>query len=211
VLVPLAAEEGDAMNHATGANAAGKRGRMWHVDAAALTLCVALSVALYSGGLVPLMRDHDQTLARQADLKARREEASSLAASVARVRSQLLGVREAVDRTPLKLQPSRHVNTRLAELTDLATAHGLQIEHIEPAPSRRTGRYEIVPLKLAGVGRYPTCVAFLHKLREGFPDTVIAGFELSGNPTAPGSGRFELELHWFATPSRSADATADVR
>jgi hypothetical protein len=211
VLVPLAGKEDDAMSNATETSGAGKRRRLRRVDAAAVTLCAVLSVTLYWGGLVPLMRARDQTLSRQEELKSRREEASSLAASVARVRSQLQGVREVVDRTPLKLQPSRQVNSRLAELTDLATAHGLQIEHIEPASSRRAGRYEIVPLKLAGVGRYPTCVIFLHKLREGFPDTVIAGFELSGNPTAPGSGRFEMELHWFATPSRSADATADLR
>lgn len=199
------------MSHGTSTSRAGKGRSLWHLDVAAVTMCVALSVALYFAGLVPLMRERDETLARQTELKSRREEASSLAASVARARAQLQGAREAVDRTPLKLQPSRHVNSRLAELTDLATAHGLQIEHIEPASSRRAGRYEIVPLKLAGVGRYPTCVVFLHKLREGFPDTVIARFELSGNPTAPGSGRFEMELHWFATPSQPGDATADVR
>jgi Tfp pilus assembly protein PilO len=170
-----------------------------------------MTLLLYYGGLAPLMRERDSTLAHRDELKARQENASSLAASVARVRSQLNTVREAIDKTPLKLQPSRLVNTRLAELTELATAQGLQIEHVEPSPSRAAGRYEIVPLRMAGMGRFPTCVQFLHKLRSGFPDTGIAGFQLSGNPSAAGTGRFELELHWFATPSRQDEARTDLR
>jgi Tfp pilus assembly protein PilO len=188
-----------------------RAGKTWHVDAVAVALCFLMTLGLYYGGLVPLMRDRDATLARQDELEKRRQNASSLAASVARVRSQLHGVREAIDGTPLKLQPSRLVNNRLAELTELANAQGLLIEHIEPSPARAAGRYEIVPLRMAGVGRFPTCVVFLHKLREGFPDTGIAGFQLSGNPSAPGTGRFELELHWFAMPSRANEMTTDAR
>lgn len=193
--------------HANG----GKLRRWWRVDATAVALCAVFTLTFYYGGLVPLMRERDGTLARQDELATRRENASSLAASVARVRSQLQGVREAIDQTPLTLQPSRLVNNRLAELTELAIAHGVQIEHVEPAPSRISGRYEIIPLRMAGVGRFPTSAVFLHKLREGFPDTVIAGFELSGNPAAPGTGRFEMELHWFATPSGGTEASLDWR
>ena len=211
MLVPVAggAAEEDAVTRNAGTNVTGRR-TWWHVDASGMALCVLMTLALYYGGLVPLMGARDATLARQGELESRRHEASSLASSVARVRAQLVGVREAIDKTPLKLQPSRLVNNRLAALTDLATAHGLQIEHVEPAPSRISGRYEIVPLRMAGLGRFPRCVVFLHQLREGFPDTGIAGFELSGNPSAPGTGRFELELHWFATPSRSVEASADL-
>ena len=190
--------------------AAGFDGR-WQVDAAAIASCVVLTLLLYYGGLAPLMHARDTALAQQDELKARQENASSLAASVARVRSQLHSTREAIDKTPLKLQPSRLVNTRLAELTELATAQGLQIEHVEPSASRAAGRYEIVPLRMAGTGRFPTCVRFLNRLRAGFPDTGVAGFQLSGNPSAAGTGRFELELHWFATPSRPDEARTDLR
>jgi hypothetical protein len=210
MFVPLAKEDAVSDAGATGGGGGGGA-KAWHVDVTALALCALMTLGLYYGGLVPLMRERDATLARRDQLEAHRGNASHLAASVARARGQLQSVREGIDQTPLKLQPSRLVNSRLAELTDLANAQGLQIEHIEPAQARTAGRYEIVPLRMAGVGRFPTCVAFLHKLREEFPDTGIAGFELSGNPAVPGTGRFEMELHWFATPSRVNDVRADVR
>ncbi len=177
--------------------------RWWRLDAAAVGACLLMTALLYFGGLEPLMAARDRTASRQKDLEAQREHASALAVSVSRARTQLHAVQEAIRQNPLKLQPSRLVNNRIAELTELANAHELEIEHIEPSPSRNAGRYEVVPLRVAGVGAFPKCVVFLHRLRQGFPDTGVAGFRLSGNPTAPGTGRFELELQWFAAPNQA--------
>jgi Tfp pilus assembly protein PilO len=190
--------------------------RSWQVDAAGTGLCVALTAAMYLIGLSPLVERYEQVQGSTRQLNEQNRKSSSLSSSVATARAQLAAVRKATASNPLRLLPARLVNNRLAEITELAAANGLIIEQIHPAAGRKSGRYEIVPIRIDGRGAYPTATTFMRRLRETFPDTGVASFKLSGNPSAPKTpATFELTLEWYALaearkepPVRAADAGA---
>jgi len=94
------------------------------------------------------------------------------------------------------------INNGIAELTDRAGKSAINIEDISPGKPVHSLRFDVVPIKVAGAGTYRTCALFIHNLRKTFPDTGVASFSLSGNPSDPTEpAKFQFDLEWFAAPS----------
>ena len=88
---------------------------------------------------------------------------------------------------------------RIARLTNLAAGAGLNVNEILPGSAVSGERFDSVPVRMNATGSYPTCVAFLCKLTETFPDTSVDSFELSGNPQRPQDpAEFHVDLIWHA-------------
>ncbi|MEE9211280.1 MAG: type 4a pilus biogenesis protein PilO [Phycisphaeraceae bacterium] len=176
--------------------------KLWRIYATGAAVCAALTVAVYFAGIRPVFHAHQHRTLQQAKLKDQRRLASELAASLSTLRRDVASVTQALDESPLRLEPAGHINQRLARLTELATNHGLEIHQIQPGQVQRDVHYDIVPVHLAGEGTYQTYAAFIHQLHRKFPDTGVSSFELSGNPSDPDdTATFRLNLAWYTIPA----------
>jgi Tfp pilus assembly protein PilO len=178
--------------------AAVQRKNWWTIDAGGIVVCILLSVALYYAGLQPLAAGYDRYLAQQSELEIKQQSATTSNASLQTLQRRLGSLQQQLTDNPLRLQPATAINKRLGELTDLAAQLGLRMEDVQPGKSNSGARFETVTIHLAGTGAYRTCVLFLHRLREKFPDTAVTSFHLSGNPNDTASiANFEFDLQWF--------------
>jgi len=177
--------------------------RWWQIDLAGVLLCAVLSSVAYLAIVRPILRKHESFGEKQLQLKADKRRASKLAASELAHKRQLQLVTRALAASGVKLQPANRVNRQIAALTELVNQCGLKADDIQLGEVRRTGRYDAVPISLAGRGGYVTCAKFIRSLSQTFPDTGLASFEISGNPAVPSeAGRFRFGLLWHAAPSR---------
>ena len=185
--------------------AAGSR-EWWRIDAAGAGACVAMTLVLYLTGVQPMLSDHEAFIARQGELVARRSGAAKLDMALAALKTRLNGVEQALAGSSMRLEPVSNVNRRLAEMSRLAAETGLKIDEVQTGAASFGAHYGTVPIHLAGTGKYRTCVAFLHRMREEFPDTGVASMDLTANAANPfGPGTFRFGLTWHALPMRAGE------
>ena len=100
----------------------------------------------------------------------------------------------------MRLEPVAQVNQRLARLTGLADASKLTIDEMRPGTISEGRDYKTVPILIAGNGTYPACAAFLHGLRQRFPDMAVMSFDTTNNSASPDSpaATFQFDLAWHA-------------
>lgn len=171
----------------------------WQIDAAGVVFCIAASAGVYFGGMSPLMQQHAALEQQQGDLANQQRRASQLASSTALLKKELQSVRRRLAKTKITLRPIKHLNRQIVSLTELVNKCGLKTNSIQLGKIHKSSKYNIVPIDLAGVGKFKTSALFLHRLSEGFPDTGISGFEISGDPQHPGTpGTFRFQLFWYA-------------
>jgi len=174
----------------------------WKLDAAGAALCLAFTALVYFVGLDPLWQRYNEFTQQQSDVELKRQHTTLSAASLAAMHRKLGVLQQQLADSPTRLKPSTMINNRIAELTDLASRSSIKIEDISPARPFHGQRFDIVPLKVAGSGTYRTCTLFIHNLRKTFPDTSVASFSLSGNPSDPTEpSKFEFNLEWYASPA----------
>ena len=164
-------------------------------------VCAALTGAAYLLGIRPAMARHDDQQSRQAELKAARHKASSLAAVRNNTLAQLAETNKALENLPLRLEPVSGVNQRLLRLTDLATRECLlTIDEMRSGAVADGPDYQTVPILIAGSGTFPACAKFLHQLRKTFPDTAVRSFETTNNSASPDApvATFQFDLVWHA-------------
>jgi Tfp pilus assembly protein PilO len=177
------------------------------VDGAGAAACAAVVAALVFGGLLPLLHHRGDAEARRHDLVTQRQRAGAAKASLAKLEKQLAEARSDLARYPVRLEDARRVNHRLARITDLATARGLEVQGVEPGAVTRGPRYQTIALKLTGNGGYRGCVQFLHDLHDQLPDTAVTAVRLAGNPQQDGApSTFDFELRWYAAPAQTTAA-----
>ena len=91
---------------------------------------------------------------------------------------------------------------------ELVTFDAIVLGEIQPGKWTASLRYKSVLIRLVASGRFPDCVALLHRLRVDFPDTAVASFELTGEPSNPDTpAKFEINLVWYATARHQTTRT----
>ena len=179
-----------------------RRWCLFQIDAVGAVICIALSLAFYLAGIRPLLRHHAARAEARTQRGAQREESRRLSILLNDLESRRAKARKLLEESPLRLQTVSRANHRIAEMTGLATESGLTLKEIQPRRVLAGPRYDVLPIWLAGSGDYPNCVAFLHRLREAFPDTGVISLELTGNPSDPAaSGAFQALLEWYIAPT----------
>jgi len=167
-------------------------------NAIAAALCALAALPLCFARINPLLRPGTYARQQQVKLAVLRRTEADLAESVARQRSALDGLHRALKDQKIQLDSAGNVNQRIARLAGLAERIGLAMNEVMPGEPSRVGPYETVPVSLVVSGKYPTCVTFLRKLKETFPDTSVGSFELSSKSGKPsGVAEFHIKLLWY--------------
>lgn len=180
---------------------------VWKIDLAAVAVCGLLGGALYHFGARPLLRARTHDRAQAALVAQRQDEAERLRSSMALADQRLVGVRQSLSSTALRLERADQINARVGQLTDLASRHRLEINEIKPGVASREVRYTRVPIRITGVGTFKSCALFLHHLRQEFPDTGLLTLEIAGDPSSDEVQlRFSFDLVWYAAPAAQASA-----
>lgn len=176
--------------------------RPTRVDAAGAAVLALLTLLLYVTAVAPLMAGAERRRTAADELAARRQEAAAASAAVRGLQQRLAATQRALAESPLRLEPSRRVNQRHAEVTRLAGEAGLEIRELQPGAAARQAFCEAVPMEISGSGGYPAAAEFLRRLHRVFPDMAVAAFDLAGDPAQPmATPSFRFNLVWHASPS----------
>lgn len=177
------------------------------VDAAAVGLCVAASLAFYWVTVQPCMRQRSFAAEQRHELISRQDKVVELNAAAARVQERVAGAKEDLTVGSVRLESAAHVNKRVAGLTQFFSDCELDVDDVQTGQVYNGVQYNLVPITVLGRGAYGHCVRFLHGLRTTFPDMGVARIELSRNPGKKGEqGAFQFDLLWYAAPDRSSVA-----
>jgi hypothetical protein len=175
--------------------------RGWRVDLAGAVFCIASTLVASLGGFRPLMRQKDSQAAVQSTLNSRRGEHRQLQGRIRELDCRQADIRDALSTDTLRLQTVLQTNRRLADVADLAAQSGLKVDEVHPEAVRSGQRFEVVPIRLTGQGPYTSCLAFLRRLQEKFPDMGGVGLDLSARtePTETVAA-FQFHLEWYTAP-----------
>ena len=171
------------------------------IDAAGVALCIAIAVGTYFGGVRPAMRRRASLDSQRSELAGRRQRVAELTGTNAEFTKELDRTRGALAAGKIILESPRSANRRVGQIAKLSSECGLDVDDIRLGERVVGFRCLLVPVELAGRGRYPDCAVFFHRLGKEFPDTGVASFEISSRPDNPAeSGKFQCELIWHAAP-----------
>jgi Tfp pilus assembly protein PilO len=174
---------------------------LWLVNVLGLAACAGVALAWYFAGIQPLLRAKEARVALARTAQEQQERHSALKNSKKQHEERLAALRLQVKEATIWLEPVDHLNTRVKNLADLATAHRLRVDDIKPGAASAQSHYMGVPIRLAGQGGYQAAARFLHALRMHKQDVGITGFELKGEPEAPDKpASFTVQLLWYAAP-----------
>jgi Tfp pilus assembly protein PilO len=168
------------------------------IDGLGLLAVAALSALFYFVGIGPLLEHQKAAAAQQQELQMKQIAAAAAATDLQTANARLADQRKLIADNPLKLQSLADLNNRLARITALATAGGLDIANLHPQAPIDGTQYATVPMELAGTGGFADCVRYLHDLHEQLPDTTCTAVRLSGSADTPAPAHFIFELNWHA-------------
>jgi len=175
------------------------------IDAGGVAILLVLGLLAYFAGVRPLIRRHAAATAKQAELAGRRNQLHEASALLQELEDHHTSVRRTLAQSPLRLQRASHTNRRLSEIAELAAKCGVKVDAIQPEEAVAGGLYDVVRISLAARGTYPTCVHFLHRLRQVFPDTGLISLHLSGSPGEPqAAGVLQCRLKWHTAAEGGA-------
>ena len=173
--------------------------KTWHIGAAAVAACAALTAGLWITVVQPGIVEQDHRVDLRNQLSSRRQKAEELNSNLISAKAQLAALQSELTASPLHLSPESKINQRLAAINELATENGLIFQQIKPGAAADASHFKILPIHVEGTGTYPTCTAFLHALRESFPDTAVATLDATAQPGNNASSGivFHMELNWY--------------
>lgn len=178
--------------------------RFTEIDGIGLLAVVGLSAIFYFAGVGPLL-DHQKTAAaEQQELQMKQIAAADAAVDLQTANARLADQRKLISDNPLKLESIADLNNRLARITSLATAGGLDIANLQPQAPIDGTQCATVPMELTGTGGFADCVRYLHDLHEQLPDTTCTAVKLSGSAETPAPAHFVFELNWHAASQNVA-------
>lgn len=182
--------------------------QMYHVDVAGVTVCAILTLLGYLVGVRPLVQQQVGLVAQETRLNIQRRDAVKLAGSTGSLERRLDSLKRALADSPVQLQTTGSINHRIARLASIAAECRMKIDEVQPGEWTTSLQYKTVPIRLVAGGKFPACVALLHRLRVAFPDTAVASFELTGQPRSPEKpAKFEINLIWYAAASHQTTRT----
>jgi Tfp pilus assembly protein PilO len=183
--------------------------RNWLVHAGGAALALVAGLVLYVGVVAPVQDKHRQANADRAELDRTNHDLAAAETQVVSATRSLEDIRSRLSHA-VALKDQRQINRRISELTTLATESGIALTDVQPGRARSAGRYDVVPIKLAGKGTYPTTADFLSRLHAQLRDMDVHGLEVrSSRIDDAHDATITLELAWHTLPAGSARASAD--
>ena len=173
----------------------------WQIDVIAGAMMVSIAFAGYWFELAPEMVAREERAQSAMELATAREKSADMETAAATVKNKLREVKQSVANS-VKLEPAAQLNARVAKLTELAGANSLQLDAIEPGieTASGSGRYDTIPIRLAGRGAYKDVTKYMRVLHETLPDTGVGVLELTSAENG-GSAAFVVMLQWHTVPT----------
>ncbi len=183
---------------------------IWAIDVPMATLCVGVTALAYVLMVHPALQRRHLRTTQQQTMEQKHLDVTKLTGQLSSLKLQLekIKVQLAVnEREGRRLAPASAINTRLASLTDLSRQCRLDLVQIQPSDLIEGTHYHTLPIFLAGVGSYETCVHFVERMTEQFRDTSIESIDLQGDPgrltvDEKSQVRFTFELAWHTAPHK---------
>lgn len=122
----------------------------------------------------------------------------TLELDTARAMREVAAASKALESVSVHLVSVDARNTRLAELTRLATTLGLTVDELSPQEPVKGELFDRVIIDVRGRGSYPDAAKYLHLIHDEFLDTEVRSFRITRND---GNAIFEICLVWHASPS----------
>ena len=175
------------------------------IDAAGVGACLLASLIGYVAIVNPLLQKRSAAAGRQREMETRQQKATELESAVAVAKDRLTAARQQLAASAIQLESAAHINKRIAGVTEFFSRCELHVDDVQTGRVSGGLQYDLVPITILGRGGHRQCVQLLHGLCSQYPDMSVMRIELSGNPAeSADSGKFRLELFWYAAPSGSA-------
>lgn len=175
---------------------------IWHIDAGGVAVLLLVAVATWFIGVRPVLARHDRAVAAQQSYVAVNQKLRETEGEIARLNTQLQETRRDCALHGQRLEPSSHLNHRLASLTELATNVGASLDDVQPGKVLPAARFDFMPIHLAGTGTYSQFTALLHAIREAHADIGIGALTVFGTPaTTDQPANFSIDLLWYTQPT----------
>lgn len=175
--------------------------KSWQIHVIGVLLCAVLTAGAYYGIAIPVMARQQSVASVRQQWDQYRQRSAQLEAHRRTLIEDLKATYEALDASRVKLESSEMLNTRIAEVTDLATECRLDLHQTSSRALAGTELYDTISISIAGGGTYSDAARFLHRLRERMPDTGVRSVRLTGNPRSPQTpARYEMDLVWYTAP-----------
>ncbi len=181
------------------------------IDALGIAIGVVLSGMAFWLAIVPVMNQRSIQTARatelsniKAELEDHRARQSGTQVAIDRLRSELA-------RCEVKLAATSSLNTRIMELSELATESGLEVVTIKGEDAKQANKRVYVPVKVIARGQYFAVARFLKDINVRFRDTAVDKFAAAAERSEKESGDavVEIDLSWYAVYEGASDmATA---
>ncbi len=161
---------------------------------------LALGAASWVVSIGPAMaRAHEADAVKRSVTEASRT-VLNLEHQEQRSRQEVEQASAQLESVSVKLVSIDERNSRLADLTALATGSGLIVDEVSPGEPEKGELFEMVTIRLRGRGAYSDLAGFMHSLASEHPDTEIRTFRTARSGD---EGSFEMRLVWRALPSRT--------
>ncbi|MCX5690805.1 MAG: hypothetical protein NTV94_13655 [Planctomycetota bacterium] len=183
--------------------------RFLPLDGAALGVAVLASALAAAIVVFPSWRmktEQASLLDRRAEAQRRLQLANS---ELERAQGKLSEVAQQVEPNGLRTLPVSSLNSRLAELVDLAGKSGMKLDVLSPGEKIRTKRTVSVQITMSGTCPVDAFQGFLQQLRAQCPDIAVTALLLNRQKVDGGQGptgiaasgaKFSIDLVWHAAP-----------
>jgi len=184
-----------------------------HVHLIGASISVVAVALAWWFGISPVLSAQAESKAQQQAILQQEQKAEAIHNQLIQVERQIGRALAEEKRSPLRLEPVSRINRRLSDIAELALTCGLQADVIQPGRVIAKTRFELVPIRLEGIGSFPDCTRFLQEANQHFPDMGVASVSIEHRPSTEGQSEaadFEVTLVWYAAPSDSRQQTAEV-
>ncbi|MEX2670997.1 MAG: type 4a pilus biogenesis protein PilO [Phycisphaeraceae bacterium] len=185
------------------------------IDLLGIAVVVIATVVVFVTVLQPLLAQRLARADQRQQMATQREHVREMETAAGQLRAHLERIEQTVADAEAALEPSRHLNQRVAALASLAEEAGLELTEIQPGRAVAGMRYEVLPIQLAGSGTYADYARFLHQLSAQFVDVTITTMSLQGESRERGGRErvtgFRLTVQWHALPPQTASTEGGVR
>lgn len=189
------------------------------IDAAGLSLCVAIVATFYFLAAGPLLSRQADARAAANSIKDENDRIARLTVSLRQSRQSIHAITDTLNDLGGSLQRAESVNDRISSLVELAKSLGLQLAETTPGSPRPGKEFDAIPVRLGGRGSLNSIASFLDTLHNRLSSVAIESLEIRGGSAGsrdPAAGvEFSLLLtsyveHTAGDPQAASSAPADL-
>ncbi len=182
------------------------------VDVIGAVAFLVISAMAWQFGVRPVLERGSREALALSELDESRQSASEAAEQLNDIQQRIRMFEQDLAAGRVQLKPRDQLNTRLADLNELARTCGLSLDAVQPGKAQAGDRVDSVPITVRASCSYAQATLFLHRLTERMADVGVVGFELAKNVAQPDTpATIEIALRWYVRPELEARGGQKLR